>query len=544
LGFITGICSKDKSNISELLYKMAFKLKHRGNSNFCIIVKGNNGWEITSCDNIMEILNTKTYLGIVGTHNILDERYECTPYCDCSGKNSLMLDGRIFNLNQIKSALKVEHRINLNNSGIILHLFEELARKNLNISDIFKKIFDNINGMFATTLIFNDKVFLFRDLVGIKPLYLHGGPKYFEFASEKQAFWIIGIKNQIRPLLPGEVVQFTENGFIPIYQANLNHYGVQNKPFEYYQQNLIQLLKGNLSELIPNNLVYLLLSGGIDSSIIAALLQKMDVNFRSLVLGSEKSKDIIAAQEVSEYLKIPLEILSFDTAVLEETFPILLYALENTDEKKINIAFPLYYASKFISSKGSNVIFTGQGADELFGGYERHEIQFQKNQDKIQSMLWDDIKNMYEVNLQRDDAASMAYRMELRLPYLCRNFIEFSMKIPAQFKIKPPIRKYILRRIGAQLGLSDNIIKKRKKALQFSSGSYDTLKKLSRQLGFTKDFALKNGFFSPTQLFINSLALFLGFPNINPKIIRLFEKSRINWPESFFKYKNLANKII
>ena len=159
-------------------------------------------------------------------------------------------------------------------------------------------------------------------------------------------------------------------------------------------------------------------------------------------------------------------------------------------------------------------------------------------------MLWNDIEGLYLGNLQRDDAATMANTVELRLPYLSRRFIEFSMQIPPSFKIKPPIRKYILRHLGKKLGLSEKIIQKPKRAIQFSSGSYDILKKLAKNFGFTKDFALKNGFFSPTQLFIDSIAFHLGFPNINPKIAKFLEKSTINLPDSIFTYENIVNKLI
>ncbi|NVM03955.1 MAG: hypothetical protein HWN67_16605 [Candidatus Helarchaeota archaeon] len=541
MGLLAGILSKDQSDISEFLYKMAFKLRHRGNSSLCLLAKDAMGWQSIICKSLKEILETKASFGIVGSHLILDTKNETIPYVDCQENDYLLLDGRIFNNQQIQNEMKEKHRGNLNNSGIIIHFVEELLKKNYKIPEILKKLFNLIEGMYAGTLILKDQVFLFRDLIGIKPLYLNFGPKYIAFASEKKALWIAGFKQNIKPLIPGYVVRITERGFPTIYNRVFNNRGIDKQPLQYYCNILLKLLNDNLLKLEPKNPFYLLLSGGIDSSLLAAALKSKDIKFNSLVIGSERSKDIPAAQDVANFLDLPLEIKKFDVTELEKIIPLLIYSLESTDEKKINIAFPLFFASNYLQDKGYKVIFTGQGADEIFGGYERHEIKFKEDPNSFQGSLWEDIKNLPRVNLQRDDAVSMANTVELRLPYLNRRFVEFCMQIPPSFKIKPPIRKFILRQVGKKIGLSDKIIQIPKRAIQFSSGSYEILKKLAKKYGFTKNFALNNGFFSPTQLFIDSLSYFIGFPNIEPKVIKFMEKSSIKWPESFFKYKNIVN---
>ncbi|MHA1379842.1 MAG: asparagine synthase-related protein [Candidatus Helarchaeota archaeon] len=543
MGLIAGIYSKNANDISEQLYKIATKLGHRGNSKYFLLIQGKNGWESLLCTNPEEILTIKTSFGIVARHLIIDNKNDEIPYAACDGKNCLMLDGRIFNFQQIYSELKESHSEISKNSGVIIHLIEELKKKQIEIAKIFEQIFNIAYGMFAAALVLDNKIFLFRDLIGIKPLYLHSSPNFLAFASEKKALWIAKLKKNIEPLLPGKAVQFTEKGFSSIYQAKFKVLDVQNFKFEYYSAKLFKILNDNLLKLLSNEQVYLLLSGGIDSSILAALLKKINANFKSLVIGSLESKDITAAQEVSDFLNLPLEILNFDLKDLEESLPNLIYSLESRDEKKLNIAFPLFYASHYVLNNNSRIIFTGQGADEIFGGYKRHELEFQKNPPSFQNMSWQDVKEMYKGNLQRDDSVAMANGIELRLPYLSKSFIEFAMQIPSSFKLLPPIRKYILRDVGNKLGLSEKIIQKRKKAIQFSSGSYSILKKLAKKYGFTKEFALKNGFFSPTQLFIDSISFILGFPDIDPKIINFVKKSPLNLPESVLKYKNVVNKI-
>ena len=86
MGLIAGMASRNRSDISDLLYKMTMKLRHRGNSSFHACKKGMNGWEPLICEKPEEILTLKTPFGVVGRHLILDEEEETNPYSDCSSK--------------------------------------------------------------------------------------------------------------------------------------------------------------------------------------------------------------------------------------------------------------------------------------------------------------------------------------------------------------------------------------------------------------------------------------------------------------------------
>ncbi len=544
MGLIAGIASRDGRDVSDLLYRMAFKLRHRGNSPFWVSGKGENDWESHICKKAEEIQSLKTPFGVVGRHFVIDKDPGVIPYRDRREKRSLLLDGRIFNVERIKGELKGDYRSDFVSPNVILDWIEEMQGRIFNFSQIYQKIFTLIEGMFAGTLILKNHVFILRDVVGIKPVYLYSGPEYVAFASEKKALWCIGLTQHIEPLPPGRVVRVAEKGFTSHYQACLKHRDIQHKSMEHYRGRLLQLLESTLEKMKPADPFYLLLSGGIDSTLLGALFKKMGVDFGVLVLGTEKSKDVQAAQKAADFLEQPLDIVNFDIAMLEEFLPHLLYHVEDRDEKKLNIAFPLFYGARYLKENGCNTVFTGQGADELFGGYERHEMQFHKDPSKLQSLLWEDVENTYQVNLQRDDAAAMANTMELRLPYLTREFIELVMQIPTSLKIKKATRKHILRQVGKSIGLPESITQQPKRAIQFSSGSYETLKKLAKHHGFTKRFVLNHGFFSPTQTFIDSVAYLLGFPNLDPKISAFVEKTRIDWPESILEHKNLVNTIV
>ncbi|HUY00704.1 MAG TPA: asparagine synthase-related protein, partial [Candidatus Deferrimicrobium sp.] len=369
MGFIAGICSRDGSDIASFLYKMAMKLRHRGNSPFCVCIKKEDGWESVNCEKPEEILTYKIPFGIVGRHLIIDPEKEWIPYSDCQNERLLLMDGRIYNVAHVKQSLGLSHKGILENPSVVLHLFEELQKKVFDFSKIFEKFFNLIEGMFAAALILKEHVFVFRDLIGIKPLYLYLGSKYVAFASEKKALWGAGFKERIKPLRPGRVVRVAEKGFTSHFQMEFTSSNLTMNQLGYYRDRLLQLLENNLIKLKPADSFYLLFSGGIDSTLLAALLQKRNIGFNTLVIGSEKSKDIQSAQRAAELIGMPLETLEFDVSTLEQLFPLLIYHIESRDEKKLNIAFPLFYGSSYLHPKQIKVLYSGQGADELFGGY-------------------------------------------------------------------------------------------------------------------------------------------------------------------------------
>lgn len=515
---------------------------HRGNSSFCFFRKGANGWNSIISDNPEEFLTYSTSFGIIGQYLILDREDAPIPYTDCQNNRIILLDGRIFNVSELKSELNNNHTDNIANSNIIAHFIEEWQSKIFDFSMIFRKLYDLIEGMFAGALILKNYIFLFRDLIGIKPLYLYSGPKYIAFASEQKALWAAGFTT-VHSLQPGRVVRAAEKGFTSHFQADLKGNEFIENSFEYYSEAILHSLQENLHELKPGNPFFLLLSGGIDSTLLAACLKRLNIPFNSLVVGDEKSKDIQKAQSAADFLGIPLDILNFDIETLEKILPFLIYYSESQEEKKLNIAFPLFYASQYLKNRGIRVAFTGQGADELFAGYERH-VEFALHLGTLQEALWADIQSLSKNNLQRDDAVSMAHTIELRLPYLLPKFVELSMQVPPSFKVHKFTRKYILRKIAENLNLPQNITQEAKHAIQFSSGSYNNLRKLAKQYGFDKNFALKHGFLSPTQLFIDSIAYILGFPNINSQVIKLVEKTSITLPDSVFSHRNLVNQTV
>ncbi len=148
----------------------------------------------------------------------------------------------------------------------------------------------------------------------------------------------------------------------------------------------------------------------------------------------------------------------------------------------------MYLATKTAKELGLKVVLAGQGADELFGGY----YKYLGYKESLNEILWKEFLNIYRTNLERDDKASMANSILLRLPYLDIDVVKYAFQIPGILKIKDGMRKYPLKKAAKEMKLPNEVIKKEKKAMQYGTGFHKLLKKISREFGLsTNEFVSK-----------------------------------------------------
>jgi asparagine synthase (glutamine-hydrolysing) len=131
----------------------------------------------------------------------------------------------------------------------------------------------------------------------------------------------------------------------------------------------------------------------------------------------------------------------------------------------------------------------GQGGDELFGGYQRYLKDYtQFGVEAVQNNMYRDVAKSYETNFQRDNQVCSVHKVELRLPFVVRDVVHFSLGLPLSLKIESAedrLRKRVLRQVAQNLGIPMFIANKTKKAIQYTTGVNKAIKKLAKRKSLT-----------------------------------------------------------
>jgi asparagine synthase (glutamine-hydrolysing) len=174
-----------------------------------------------------------------------------------------------------------------------------------------------------------------------------------------------------------------------------------------------------------------LLSGGLDSSIISAVAQKyVEKNpgmprLHSFSIGLEGSPDLAAAKVVADFIKTKHHSYVFTIDEGLNAYRDVIYHLETYDVTTIRAATPMFLMSRKIKTLGIKMVLSGEGADEVFGGY----LYFHKcpNKEEMQSELVRKVKGLYKFDCLRANKSTMAFGLEARVPFLDKEFLDYSM---------------------------------------------------------------------------------------------------------------------
>ena len=387
----------------------------------------------------------------------------------------LVFNGEIYNFYTMRNFLNkvgVEGEITTD-SEILLNLIDFYAKK-LDLLKAVQSAIRLIDGDYAFAVWDGENLAISRDPLGVKPLFYGKNDNVNGFASTKQALMEVGITD-IDTLKPEHILYNGEDiaPAQPIYE----------KVFDGDVAKIEKMLRLSVLKRVESlNEVGVIFSGGIDSSYLALLLKEIANNvslkIKLYAVGVEGSKDVEAAIYASKFLNLDLEICEVTEDLIREALPQVVNAIGDDNLMKVGVGLTTYFATQMVARDGIKVAISGQGADELFGGYKRYLQSFVDG--TLNYDLRVDMSNMYHVNLERDDACSMLNSVELRLPFLDKKLVELVLNIPDNKKIvsmHDDMRKSILRKIAFEDGLDYEIAYRPKKAAQYGTGIDKILRK-------------------------------------------------------------------
>jgi asparagine synthase (glutamine-hydrolysing) len=323
----------------------------------------------------------------------------------------------------------------------------------------------------------------------VQPLYYGENRDLAAFASNRKALWLLGIENPVS-FPPGNLGFANKDGFKFKAVKTLSFTEPKNIALEDAANQLQTLLQESIRRRIQGlKEVAVAFSGGLDSSVVAYLAHKLGMEVQLLHVSLENEEETEVAIEAAEALGLPLQVDLYKESDVEKTLPKVVTLIEEADPVKAAIGVPFYWTAEKASEAGFKVILAGQGADELFGGYRRYVSEYcQNGAEKVRKLMFDDVARIHESNLERDLKITSFKDVELRLPFGSYDMAEFALSLPLDCKIEPKAdtsRKLVLRKMALNVGVPASIAKKPKKAVQYSTGINDAVKRIAKKKGKT-----------------------------------------------------------
>jgi len=305
-----------------------------------------------------------------------------------------VFNGEIYNHLELRGELQARHRFQTrSDTEVMLHLYEDEGE------DMLRRL----DGMFAVAIAGPHGLLVARDPMGIKPLYIGWKPGSTYIASELKAF------------PPVDAIEA-----IPAGHARLNDgppwrfalpFPPQRAlrpvdPSEALAEIRRRLEQAVLKRLMSDVPVGVLLSGGLDSSVIAALMRPRTVALHSFTAGMAGAPDLDAAREAARYLGTEHHELVYTEDEVRRALPEVIRQLESFDAPLVRSAIPMYFICK-VASEHVKVALSGEGADELFAGYAY--LARMRGTGALRSELVGITERLQDTNLQRADRMGMAH---------------------------------------------------------------------------------------------------------------------------------------
>ncbi|MCO5240389.1 MAG: asparagine synthase B [Chitinophagaceae bacterium] len=396
----------------------------------------------------------------------------------------LAVNGEIYNHRDIRRSLPEYEFLTQSDCEVILALYQQKGIDFL----------EDLNGIFAFVLY--DKTdgsyFIARDHIGIIPFYM-GWDEWGNFyvASELKA--LEGVCNNIKEFLPGHYLHSKDGGY-----ELKRWYRRDWEQYENVKDNVsdITVLRKALEDAVHRQLMSdvpygVLLSGGLDSSIIAAVTKKFAAKriesgdtqaawypqLHSFAVGLKGSPDLIAAQKAADHIGTIHHEIYFTIQEGLDAIRDVIYHLETYDVTTIRASTPMYLMARIIKSMGIKMVLSGEGSDELFGGY----LYFHKapNPEAFHEETVRKLGKLHLYDCLRANKSLAAWGIEGRVPFLDKEFMDVAMRLNPADKMAGDgrIEKWILRKAFEDY-LPESIAWRQKE--QFSDGVgyswIDTLK--------------------------------------------------------------------
>lgn len=493
---IAGILSKDGENVVPLVGSMLSCMVKRGPDGAGLVADGKiiKSNSIAAMQQQFQKVSGAVALGHTRLA-IVGGTCGAQPFSSCDGRLVLEHNGEIYNYKKIRSKLEKRHKFTTaTDSEVIVHLLEDHMRRNNTLLGAIKKTVAELDGVYALAI--QDKqtgeTVLVRDRIGVRQLYYADTKSIVAFASERKALWRIGIQEPTRRIMPGCAIIISAQGKMQSFQVadpipskvKIVHRTMASA-VEAYRKALMESMEKRTQDFQRIGIIF---SGGIDSVLVAYIAAKMVPEVVCYTCGVKGSSDIANARHIADKLGLQLKVAELDHETVEKMIPEVINVIEDANAGQVEVALPVYGAVKLAHDDGIKVMLTGQGADELFGGYSWYaKVAEKEGYRKLRRHMIEDLLLLYKETLEREDKITMAHSIELREPFLDPEVIRTALGIELRLNVKggkDTFGKHVHRRLAQKLGIPKEIAYRVKEAAQHGSGIHDVIGDIARKRGF------------------------------------------------------------
>jgi len=413
-----------------------------------------------------------------------------------SGNLSVLYEGNLYNSENLRLSLASKQKpASGNTAKIVAYLLAERYQGNL--VDTLKQVSPMLDGEFCLAASDEKQVGLMRDFAGLRPAFYAENNKLFAFASRKTALWEIGMRN-VRPLRAGMIASFGRDGFSLDEAHPLSEMGIKvviDDPVVATDSYSV-LLKAAVEKRLHNvKRVAALVSGGVDSCLIAKLASDISamrgIEVTTYTAGVEGATDIEYAKRFAQELGLKHKVRRLNQDEIESYIPRVAAAVEERDFVQIEAGIGVYAAVEMASQDGLKVIFSGQGPDEIWGGYSWYpQVIAKDGYDGLLQNMWGDLERADVETFDRENRIAMAHGVEKVFPYADIEVVKLAMSVSPRLKItsaEDRIGKHPHREAAKRLGLPAQYADRSKDAAQHGTGIHGTLDAIARKNGFTPE---------------------------------------------------------
>ena len=469
---IVGIFNVDGSvlQMREKALAMSRKIRHRGPD-----------WSGIWCGKSAVLTHERL--------SIVDPESGRQPLFSPNGKQVLAVNGEIYNHQEIRRRFAGKYAFSTGSDcEVILALYREKGIGFL----------EELSGIFAFALYDEEKdAFLIaRDPIGVIPLYIgHDSDGTIYVASELKA--LEGQCECYEPFLPGHYYWSGEPGMRKYYKRDWMDYD-NVKDNAANSEDVRQALRSAVKRQLMSDVPYgVLLSGGLDSSVISAVAERFSEKriedggqsraywprLHSFAVGLKGAPDLAKARLVAEHIGTVHHEINYTVQEGLDAIRDVIYYIETYDVTTVRASTPMYLLARIIKSMGIKMVLSGEGADEVFGGY----LYFHKapSARDFHDETVRKLSKLYMYDCLRANKSLAAWGVEGRVPFLDKDFLDVAMRVNPSAKMCPgsTIEKKILREAFSDM-LPDEVAWRQKE--QFSDGVgyswIDTLKSITAEL--------------------------------------------------------------